>query len=57
MPDPNLAAAVDSDKFDILVVESYSAQLNMRKHLNSLHTLFYQPGNGVLFLRLCFDVG
>lgn len=46
MPGPNLQAAVDIDKFDSLVIESYAAQLHMRKHLNQLHNMFYKPVNG-----------
>lgn len=46
MPGPNLQAAADVDGFDPLVVESYSAQLYLRKHLNQLHNMFYKPENG-----------
>ncbi|KAI1003681.1 hypothetical protein K3495_g4531 [Podosphaera aphanis] len=43
MPGPNLQAAHHDDGFDQNVIESYSAQLFLRKHLNSLHCMFYKP--------------
>jgi hypothetical protein len=43
MPAPNLQAARDIDGLSDLVLESYSAQLYLRKHLNMLHTMFYNP--------------
>jgi hypothetical protein len=46
MPSPNLQAAADIDGFDPLHMESYSAQLYLRKHLNQLHNMFYKPVNG-----------
>lgn len=42
MPPPNLAAAHE-EGFDQNVIESYTAQLFLRRHLNSLHTMFYKP--------------
>lgn len=48
MPSPNYKAAVD-DGFGHDVIESYAAQLFLRKHLNQLHNMFYKPegdGNG-----------
>lgn len=46
MPGPNLQAACDVDGFDPRIIESYSAQLFLRKHLNQLHNMFYKPDNG-----------
>lgn len=43
MPAPNLHAASAEDGFDPLVMESYGAQLFLRKHLNQLHNMFYRP--------------
>jgi hypothetical protein len=43
MPPPNLQAAKDEDGFEELILESYSAQLYLRKHLNKLHNMFYNP--------------
>jgi hypothetical protein len=43
IPGPNLLAAARVDGFDEITLESYSAQLWLRKHLNSLHGMFYQP--------------
>lgn len=43
MPGPNLEAAHREDGFEQDVIESYSAQLFLRKHLNSLHCMFYRP--------------
>jgi hypothetical protein len=43
MPPPNLQAAQDIDGIDQIVLESYSAQLYLRKHLNMLHNMFYNP--------------
>lgn len=43
MPAPNLQAAQDKDGIDGIVLESYSAQLYLRKHLNMLHNMFYNP--------------
>jgi hypothetical protein len=48
MPGPNLQAACDVDGFDRRIIESYSAQLFLRKHLNQLHNMFYKPDNGKL---------
>lgn len=45
MPGPNLQAASD-DGFDARIIESYTAQLFLRKHLNQLHNMFYKPDNG-----------
>ncbi|CAG8951092.1 hypothetical protein HYFRA_00006490 [Hymenoscyphus fraxineus] len=42
MPSPNLGV-MQQDGFDPIVVESYSAQLFLRKHLNLLHNMFYKP--------------
>lgn len=42
MPLPNVKAAVE-EKFDPVHIESYMTQLNLRKHLNQLHTMFYKP--------------
>jgi len=42
MPAPNYTAAV-GDGFEHEVIESYSAQLFLRKHLNQLHNMFYKP--------------
>ena len=46
MPSPNFTAAADIDGFSPSVVESYGAQLFLRKHLNQLHNMFYRPENG-----------
>jgi len=46
MPGPNLQAASDIDGFDRRIIEAYSAQLFIRKHLNMLHNMFYKPGDG-----------
>jgi hypothetical protein len=43
MPAPNLQAACEDDGFDQRIIESYSAQLFLRKHLNQLHNMFYKP--------------
>jgi hypothetical protein len=43
MPAPNFLAAVEYDKFDSIQIESYMTQLQLRKHLNQLHTMFYKP--------------
>ncbi|TVY47926.1 hypothetical protein LOCC1_G001631 [Lachnellula occidentalis] len=45
MPGPNLPAALDIDGFDRRIIEAYSAQLFIRKHLNMLHNMFYKPGD------------
>ena len=44
MPGPNLEAARKAG-FSPIVVESYAAQLFLRKHLNDLHSMFYNPDN------------
>lgn len=49
MPHPNMKAACEMDGFDERVIESYSAQLFLRKHLNSLHNMFYKPNTDPLF--------
>ena len=46
MPAPNLTAA-NADGLEGFVLESYSAQLFLRKHLNRLHSMFYRPENGM----------
>jgi hypothetical protein len=46
MPSPNFTAAADLGGFEPTVVESYGAQLFLRKHLNQLHNMFYKPENG-----------
>lgn len=43
MPGPNLQHAVDVDGFDHMIIQSYTAQLFLRKHLNQLHNMFYKP--------------
>ena len=43
MPTPNYLAACENDGFDQRIIESYSAQLFLRKHLNQLHNMFYKP--------------
>lgn len=43
MPTPNVRAAVERDQFDQLQITSYMTQLHLRKHLNQLHTMFYNP--------------
>ena len=43
MPSPNLQAARDIDGLSEIVLESYSAQLYLRRHLNMLHAMFYNP--------------
>lgn len=48
MPSPNLVAANEAG-FNSTVMESYAAQLFLRKHLNQLHNMFYKPENGELF--------
>jgi hypothetical protein len=55
MPSPNLQAACDIDGFDPRIIESYSAQLFLRKHLNQLHNMFYKPDNGKKLSWLVFD--
>jgi hypothetical protein len=52
MPGPNLQAAKDADGFTDLVIESYGAQLYMRKHLNSVHNMFYKPAGGKYLLKI-----
>lgn len=47
MPQPNLQAAIDIDQFSQEVIKAYLAQLFMRKHLNMLHNMLYQPGEGL----------
>ena len=47
IPWPNMAQA-EEDGFDRFILESYSAQLFLRKHLNQLHTLFYSLETGRL---------
>ncbi|KUJ11887.1 uncharacterized protein LY89DRAFT_593488 [Mollisia scopiformis] len=42
IPNPNYEAAVQ-DGFDHRIIESYSAQLFLRRHLNQLHNMFYKP--------------
>ncbi|KAG9231951.1 hypothetical protein BJ875DRAFT_99840 [Amylocarpus encephaloides] len=49
MPVPNFKTAADIDGFDPLVVESYGAQLFLRKHLNQLHKMFYSPEDSSQF--------
>lgn len=46
MPHPNIQSVVDNDGVSPLIVESYIAQLFLRKHLNQLHNMFYRPENG-----------
>jgi hypothetical protein len=46
MPLPNLTELVQTDGFDVRVIESYNTQLMLRKHLNTLHKEFYKPENG-----------
>jgi len=43
MPFPNLQAARDIDGIESEILESYSAQLILRKHLNMLHSTIYNP--------------
>ena len=43
MPIPNVTAAVEFDHIERTHIESYMTQLNLRKHLNQLHTMFYKP--------------
>lgn len=43
MPLPFMRAAVDEDFFDDVQIKSYITQLNLRRHLNQLHTMFYNP--------------
>ena len=43
MPTPNYVAAISIDGFDRRIIESYSAQLFLRRHLNQLHNMFYKP--------------
>lgn len=52
MPGPNLRAASELDGFEPLVMESYSAQLFLRKHLNLLHNMFYRPLGGFSSTRV-----
>ncbi|KAF4629171.1 hypothetical protein G7Y89_g8977 [Cudoniella acicularis] len=49
MPSPNFQAASDIDGFEATVMESYGAQLFLRKHLNQLHNMFYRPENDSQF--------
>ena len=45
IPWPNMTQA-KQDGFDRFILESYSAQLFLRKHLNQLHTMLYSPETG-----------
>ncbi|KAH8820897.1 hypothetical protein F5884DRAFT_661141 [Xylogone sp. PMI_703] len=49
MPGPNLQAAANIDQIHPRVLESYAAQLFLRKHLNQLHNMFYKPDDGSQF--------
>ncbi|ESZ96001.1 hypothetical protein SBOR_3621 [Sclerotinia borealis F-4128] len=44
MPSPDIYEAVQ-DGFDEEVMASYQGQLYLRKHLNQLHNMFYNPEN------------
>ncbi|KAG4430252.1 hypothetical protein IFR05_014263 [Cadophora sp. M221] len=43
MPNPNLQGAVANYSLTTEIVQSYMGQLFLRKHLNQLHNMFYQP--------------
>ena len=43
MPSPNLKIAEEVDGHDPTVLESYTAQLFLRKNLNKLHSSLYDP--------------
>lgn len=43
MPLPNYKAAIEFDKFNKNQIDYYMMQLQLRKHLNTLHTMFYNP--------------
>ncbi|KAL5324528.1 hypothetical protein ACEPPN_009074 [Leptodophora sp. 'Broadleaf-Isolate-01'] len=43
MPHPNLQGAVANYSLTTEIVQSYMGQLFLRKHLNQLHNMFYQP--------------
>lgn len=47
MPAPS-SEALYADGFNILTVQSYMAQLYLRKHLNMLHEMFYNPKGELL---------
>lgn len=42
MPYPNMSAA-EADGIEGKTLESYHAQLQLRKHLNQIHRMFYTP--------------
>src|SRR5438105_10936511 len=48
MPYPNviLLGGEDGEGFSEAVLGSYQAQLYLRKHLNSIHKMFYAPSAG-----------
>lgn len=46
MPHPNIQSIVDTGGVTPLIIESYIAQLFLRKHLNQLHNMFYKPEIG-----------
>lgn len=55
MPSPDLAVAI-SEGFDSFIVESYSAQLYMRKHLNLIHRMFYRPNTECKQILKCWKL-
>lgn len=55
MPAPNFMAALEFDRFDPIHIESYMTQLQLRKHLNQLHTMFYKPEESEGELRILFN--
>lgn len=46
MPAPNLEAAANIDEIPPYILESYAAQLFLRKHLNQLHNMFNKLDDG-----------
>ncbi|KAL2073772.1 hypothetical protein VTL71DRAFT_11098 [Oculimacula yallundae] len=47
MPYPDIQTAVDKNGFTTEVMSGYMGQLFLRKHLNSLHHMFYNPQSDV----------
>lgn len=53
MPGPNLKVAGEADKMPSLILQSYTAQLFLRKHLNKIHGTLYKPeqSDGMIILE------
>lgn len=52
LPLPNIHAAVLQDNIDETVMKHWNLQLMLRKHLNQLHGMFYQPASSGKLLRI-----